>query len=182
MPVASSRPSRWLRLLLAADRDLGCAALAAPSAERRQGDPRAAIAKRLDVGVERYGRACCPHLRGGARRRSAVRDERRQYALSGDLYATTTGHNSPSSAASRRARLRCAPYRTRAIIFTPRITLHRHVFTDVDCGYCRKLHSEIAEYNGSASASSTCPSRAPAGTERGTRPSRCGARPTGARR
>lgn len=36
------------------------------------------------------------------------------------------------------------------IVFTPPVTPVKHtitVFTDVDCGYCRKLHGEMAELN-----------------------------------
>lgn len=33
------------------------------------------------------------------------------------------------------------------IVFTPKILKHvAYVFTDIDCGYCRKLHSEIDQY------------------------------------
>ncbi|WP_045223336.1 DsbC family protein [Methyloterricola oryzae] len=35
----------------------------------------------------------------------------------------------------------------RMISFKPKITKHHaYVFTDIDCGYCRKLHSEIDQY------------------------------------
>ena len=34
------------------------------------------------------------------------------------------------------------------IVFAPKEVKHTiSVFTDIDCGYCRKLHSEIAKYN-----------------------------------
>lgn len=34
------------------------------------------------------------------------------------------------------------------IVFGPKVPKHTiTVFTDIDCGYCRKLHNEIAEYN-----------------------------------
>lgn len=34
------------------------------------------------------------------------------------------------------------------ISFKPKIAKHHvYVFTDIDCGYCRKLHSEIEQYN-----------------------------------
>lgn len=34
------------------------------------------------------------------------------------------------------------------VVFAPEKTRHTvTVFTDIDCGYCRKLHSEIPEYN-----------------------------------
>jgi thiol:disulfide interchange protein DsbC len=33
------------------------------------------------------------------------------------------------------------------IVFKPKVTKHPiYVFTDIDCGYCRKLHSEIDQY------------------------------------
>ena len=33
------------------------------------------------------------------------------------------------------------------IVFKPKKTKHSvYVFTDIDCGYCRKLHSEIDQY------------------------------------
>lgn len=34
------------------------------------------------------------------------------------------------------------------VVFTPKKTKHTvTVFTDIDCGYCRKLHKQIPEYN-----------------------------------
>ncbi len=34
------------------------------------------------------------------------------------------------------------------LIFGPKNAAHTvTVFTDIDCGYCRKLHGEIAKYN-----------------------------------
>lgn len=39
--------------------------------------------------------------------------------------------------------------RNSMIIFTPKeVKHHMTVFTDVDCGYCRKLHQELEELNG----------------------------------
>lgn len=36
----------------------------------------------------------------------------------------------------------------RRIVFAPREVKHRlTVFTDIDCGYCRRLHQEMADYN-----------------------------------
>ena len=38
--------------------------------------------------------------------------------------------------------------RDRRIIFAPANPKYRMtVFTDIDCGYCRKMHTQIAEYN-----------------------------------
>ena len=66
------------------------------------------------------------------------------------------------------------------IVFAPAGT-PKHtviVLTDIECGYCRKLHSEIAEYQQArASRSNTWPSRAWASAARTTRRwSRSGAR------
>ena len=34
------------------------------------------------------------------------------------------------------------------ISFSPKVPVHElMVFTDIDCGYCRKLHSQVVEYN-----------------------------------
>jgi thiol:disulfide interchange protein DsbC len=37
---------------------------------------------------------------------------------------------------------------TKQISFSPEEPVHElMVFTDIDCGYCRKLHAQVAEYN-----------------------------------
>lgn len=48
---------------------------------------------------------------------------------------------------ARKAALAEVPPEKR-IIFEPREVKHRiTVFTDIDCGYCRRLHQEMADYN-----------------------------------
>ncbi len=48
---------------------------------------------------------------------------------------------------SRKAALDKVPADKR-IIFAPKEVKHRvTVFTDIDCGYCRRLHQEMADYN-----------------------------------
>lgn len=48
---------------------------------------------------------------------------------------------------ARQAALAAVPASKR-IIFAPKEVKHRvTVFTDIDCGYCRRLHQEIADYN-----------------------------------
>jgi thiol:disulfide interchange protein DsbC len=113
-------------------------------------DPRAAIAKRLEVPLEAVRPSVVAGLyevAHGGEVLYVTGDGR--YALSGDLYETDKGKNLTEQ---RRSETRLAALKTvsddEAIIFspkTPRYTIT--VFTDVDCQYCRKLHSEIAEYN-----------------------------------
>ncbi|MBX3725781.1 MAG: DsbC family protein [Xanthomonadales bacterium] len=50
-------------------------------------------------------------------------------------------------AGARREALAAVPADKR-IVFAPSEVKHRlTVFTDIDCGYCRRLHQEMAEYN-----------------------------------
>jgi hypothetical protein len=88
-----------------------------------------------------------------------------------------------SEGALRRGQLDAVP-RNRRIVFSPPNPKYRiTVFTDIDCGYCRKLHAQINDYMKAASRSSTCSSRAPASARNpSTRRCRCGARRTSARR
>src|SRR5580658_1607014 len=72
-----------------------------------------------------------------------------KYAISGDLYELAT--NTDFTEAHRReirARILAAIPESEMVIFGPKDPKYTvTVFTDVDCAYCRKLHSEIAEYN-----------------------------------
>jgi thiol:disulfide interchange protein DsbC len=71
------------------------------------------------------------------------------YALMGDLYDLSNNDNLTEA---RRRELRVAMLDSvpdsQMLIFpakNPKYVID--VFTDVDCGYCRKLHGQIAEYN-----------------------------------
>lgn len=67
----------------------------------------------------------------------------------GALYDATAKKNLSEGAigAMRQELLKKIPASDR-IVFAPANPVHTvTVFTDVACGYCRKLHSEIAEYN-----------------------------------
>lgn len=72
-----------------------------------------------------------------------------KYAIAGDLYDLTA--NDDLTEVHRREvrqHLISAVPETDMVIFGPKDPKYTvTVFTDVDCGYCRKLHSEIAEYN-----------------------------------
>ncbi|HUO79108.1 MAG TPA: DsbC family protein [Steroidobacteraceae bacterium] len=149
-------PTRFARRRLAAATlaVLGlAAALAALAADPKpdpKADPRAAIAKKLEVPVDAVRPSVVAGLyevAHGGEVLYVTGDGR--YAFTGDLYETDKGKNLTEQ---RRSETRLAALKTvadeEAIIFspkTPRYTVT--VFTDVDCQYCRKLHSEIAEFN-----------------------------------
>jgi thiol:disulfide interchange protein DsbC len=72
-----------------------------------------------------------------------------KYLIRGDLFeiATRTNLSDASRSAGRRALLAQLDAKE-AIIFAPPNPKHTiTVFTDVECGYCQKLHSEIAVIN-----------------------------------
>ncbi|HTP40506.1 MAG TPA: DsbC family protein [Steroidobacteraceae bacterium] len=72
-----------------------------------------------------------------------------KYGLDGDLY-DLTAKTSLTEPRRREVRLKliAAVPESQMVIFappSPKYTIT--VFTDMDCGYCQKLHSQIAEYN-----------------------------------
>jgi len=72
-----------------------------------------------------------------------------KYLMQGTLYDIAAKKNlgEASLARVRKELLQSVPVSDR-IVFAPANPVHTvAVFTDVECGYCRKLHSEIAEYN-----------------------------------
>ncbi len=72
-----------------------------------------------------------------------------RYLLSGTLY-DLTGRKDLTSPKVNHAKADAieAIGEDKMVIFAPEKTLHTiTVFTDIDCGYCRKLHSEVQDYN-----------------------------------
>jgi thiol:disulfide interchange protein DsbC len=74
-----------------------------------------------------------------------------RYVLEGDLYDLSTNENVTET---RRARARvnvlAGVDTADMIIFSPESEDVKHtvtIFTDIDCGYCRQFHSEIAKVN-----------------------------------
>lgn len=72
-----------------------------------------------------------------------------QYMLRGDVVDLKTGR---SIAEARQAELRLEISKQfdeqRMIVFSPEKPKHTiTIFTDIDCGYCRKLHREMADLN-----------------------------------
>jgi thiol:disulfide interchange protein DsbC len=72
-----------------------------------------------------------------------------RFYLQGELYDMDSKENLTEKRRSgARAKLLAAAPDSEAIIFGPPDAKYTiDVFTDIDCGYCRKLHSEIAEIN-----------------------------------
>ena len=72
-----------------------------------------------------------------------------RFVLQGDLLNTETRENLTDSVRSvARLKLINALDPKGMIVFAPKQVKHTvTVFTDVDCGFCRKLHSQIADYN-----------------------------------
>jgi len=72
-----------------------------------------------------------------------------KFLVSGDVYDLASQTNlTAERRSSARAKALAAVREEDMIIFSPpnpKMTVT--VFTDVDCGYCRKFHSQIAEYN-----------------------------------
>ena len=72
-----------------------------------------------------------------------------KYIIQGSLIELASRDNltAASEGALRRGILDAVP-RERRIIFSPAKPKYRlTVFTDIDCGYCRKMHAQIADYN-----------------------------------
>jgi thiol:disulfide interchange protein DsbC len=72
-----------------------------------------------------------------------------QYAFTGDLYQVPTRANLTEvhRREMRRKLIEAVP-ESRMVVFSPPQPKYTvTVFTDVDCGYCRALHRQIAEYN-----------------------------------
>jgi thiol:disulfide interchange protein DsbC len=72
-----------------------------------------------------------------------------KYAINGDLYDIAKDNNlSEAHRRELRAQMIAAFPESQMLIFGPQDAKYTvTVFTDVDCGFCRKLHSQMAEYN-----------------------------------
>ena len=125
----------------------------APKVAAGSADARAVAAIRAlnqQVPIDRVGAAPLPGFRevivGG--KTLFVTDDGK-YLIQGSLYDMQAKKDLSEESVSklRRELLKQVPVGDR-IVFAPanpKYTLS--VFTDVECGYCQKMHSEIAEYN-----------------------------------
>jgi thiol:disulfide interchange protein DsbC len=73
-----------------------------------------------------------------------------RYLISGDLYEVQSRTNlTEAHRTDSRLKALASVSENDMIVFAPTVPVKHTitVFTDVDCGYCRKLHSEISELN-----------------------------------
>lgn len=106
------------------------------------------------VEVERVGAAPLPGFREAivAGQVVYVSDDGRYLFLPGSggaLFDVDSKKNlsEDAMAAMRKQLLQTIPASERIVFSPPNPKYTVTIFTDVECGYCRKLHSEIAEYN-----------------------------------
>ena len=88
--------------------------------------------------------------RGDRRRPGRLRQRRRQVPDAGHAVRHRRARRTSAKPPWRRCAsklLTTIPVSDRIVFAPPNPKYTVTVFTDVECGYCRKLHSEIAEYN-----------------------------------
>ena len=120
-----------------------------PSAD--PSDPRVAVAARIPgARVDELRATAIPgiyELTRGSEIVYVTADGK--YALTGDLVELATNNNlTEEHRRELRVKAISAFPETEMLVFGPKDPKYTvTVFTDVDCPYCRKLHSQIAEYN-----------------------------------
>ena len=122
--------------------------VAAPPAKA---DPRADIVKKID-GLKLEDVRMTPvngiyEITRGSEISYTSSDGR--YVILGDMIDVDNDANiSENRRRTIRQRLIDTVPETEMLVFSPKNPKYTiTVFTDIDCGYCRKLHSQIAEYN-----------------------------------
>ena len=123
---------------------------AAPPAASK-GDPRAAIVNKIE-GLKLEDVRMSPvsgifEITRGSEVSYTSADGR--YVILGDMYDIDGDANiSENRRRGIRARMIESVPESEMLVFAPKDPKYTiTVFTDIDCGYCRKLHSQIAEYN-----------------------------------
>jgi thiol:disulfide interchange protein DsbC len=115
-------------------------------------DPRVALAAKIPGGAkaEELHASPIPGIYELARGTEiAYVSDDGKYAIAGDLYELKTDKNlTENTRRVERLKLLGAVPESQMVVFAPKDPKYTiSVFTDVDCTYCRKLHSQIAEYN-----------------------------------
>jgi thiol:disulfide interchange protein DsbC len=136
-------------LALAASGAVAPAAAAAAAATAA--DPKVAIAAKMQ-GVKPEDLHATPipgiyELMRGADAAYVTADGK--YAILGDLYENGTSNNlTENRRRDQRLKMLAGIPEAQMVVFGPQNAKHTiTVFTDMDCAYCRKLHSQIADYN-----------------------------------
>lgn len=70
-----------------------------------------------------------------------------KFLFDGDMYDVDSRENvTEARRSSARAQALATADESQMIVFSPAVVKHTiNVFTDIDCGYCRKLHGEVAK-------------------------------------
>ena len=128
------------------------AAPAAATAAAKDKDPRAALAAKIPGGAkaEELHASPIPGIYELARGTEiAYVSEDGKYAIAGDLYELGTDKNlTENTRRAERTKLLASVPESQMVVFSPKDPKYTvSVFTDVDCTYCRKLHSQMADYN-----------------------------------
>jgi thiol:disulfide interchange protein DsbC len=128
------------------------ATTAAAKEAAKDKDPRAALAAKIPGGAKAEELRASPiagvyELARGTE--IAYVSEDGKYAIAGDLYELQSDKNlTEATRRAERTRMLAAVPESQMVVFSPKDPKYTvSVFTDVDCTYCRKLHSQIAEYN-----------------------------------
>ena len=139
---------RIAALLAASVAALATSAAPPPAAKP---DVRAEIARRLEVrpeDVQPSPVAGLYEIRSGAEVGYVSVDGR--YYVDGDIFDMQSKHNLTESRRQKgRIELLARVSDGEAIVFAPKGAARHtlHVFTDIDCTYCRRMHQEIGELN-----------------------------------
>jgi len=144
-PVTAATPGAQARKPAAAER------AATPVPNTPEGRARAAILKLSPKAiVDHVGPAALPGFQEAivAGQVVYITDDGR-YLMQGSLYDIAARRDMGEASLSKlRQKLLAAVPASQRIVFAPANPVHTvTIFTDVECGYCRKLHGEIADYN-----------------------------------
>jgi thiol:disulfide interchange protein DsbC len=143
-PAADAKP---------AARPAAAALGAAPRTAPGSPDARAVAAIRelnQQIQIDRVGAAPLPGFRevivGG---KTLYVSDDGKYLIQGSLYDMSVRKDMSEVSLSRLRKelLQQVPLSDRIVFSPPNPKYTLSVFTDVECGYCQKMHSEIAEYN-----------------------------------
>jgi thiol:disulfide interchange protein DsbC len=125
--------------------------VSAQPAPAAKGDPRADIVKKID-GLKLEDVRMTPvngiyEITRGSEVSYTTSDGR--YVILGDMFDIDNDQNlSENRRRTIRQRLIDTVPESEMLVFSPKNPKYTiTVFTDIDCGYCRRLHSQIAEYN-----------------------------------
>lgn len=145
-------PRAWILVLGLVSATTAMAADAPATTAAADKDPRAAIAAKIPGGAKPEELHNSPiagvyELARGTEIAYVSSDGK--YAIAGDLYELGTDKNlTETTRRAERTKLLASVPESQMVVFSPKDPKYTiSVFTDVDCTYCRKLHSQMADYN-----------------------------------